>query len=260
MAIKKQFYGHGDPLLLAINANLRKAMGEDMTELSEKAVVKETNAGEQCVYHKVNAGDALFDEFERYHEAVHRRNKPCELLEENLMQLKRRKEDSLYSSLSGALYDPILQEYVLPTGMTEMKALEQDAARKRLLFREMSTRKRKNLLQCEIYCDPLVTSYRVTALMFTRGAKIPVKGEEVTRTKYGKLFQGDPLLDAVVDYEEKKVAPIPTETCKYRKVFHGDPLLNSSDLYHRCMRRKSAVPTVYRKINACDELLRAVME
>jgi len=148
----------------------------------------------------------------------------------------------------------------LPTGITEIKALEQDTARKRLLFREMSTRKRKNLLESEIYCDPLVTSYRVNALMFTGGAKIPVKGEEVTRSQYRKLFQGDPLLDAMMNYKQKKVVSIPVEVCKYRKFIHGDPLQLSSELYHQCMRRKSAVPCVYRKISACDELLSAVME
>ncbi len=260
MAIKKQFYGHGDPLLLAIKDNLRNVMGEGAPELSERDGVKEVNTGEKCVYHKVNAGDALFYEFERYHKAEQRHNKPCELLTKNLMQLKRHKEDSLYSALASALYDPILQEYVMPTGLTEIKALEQDTERKRLLFREMSTRKRKNLDECGIYCDPLVNSYRVDALMFTQGAKFPTKGAEVTTSKYRKLFQGDPLLDAIIKHDEKMTARVPVEVCKYRKVIHGDPLQLSSDLYHQCMRRKTAVPCVYRKINACDELLSAVME
>jgi len=73
--------------------------------------------------------------------------------------LKRNERGSLHHFET--VYDPILHEYVVPKEAKMMvHAIEQDRKNKHLLFQEMSMRKRKNLDQREIYCDPLVHVYR----------------------------------------------------------------------------------------------------
>jgi len=80
-------------------------------------------------------------------------------LESPEVLLKHTKRGSLHHP--EALYDPILHEYVVPKEAKLIAhAFEQDKKNKRLLFKEMSMRKRKNLDEREFYCDPLVHVYR----------------------------------------------------------------------------------------------------
>ena len=126
--------------------------------------------------------------------------------------LKHHKKGSLFSSHYGAMYDPILQEYILPsTTMMELKALKEDMIKKRQLFEEMKVRRDHNLENYELYCDPLVHGYRMKELMF-KGASpattatkpmtpfhrmVPI---EATPTMYRKVNQGDDLLTAFMAY------------------------------------------------------------
>ena len=185
---------------------------------------------------------------------------------ENL--LKRDKYNSLFSSHSGAFYDPILHEYILPeASVNELKVLGEDIVKKRQLFREMSVRKRRNLSEQELLCDPLVHPYRLRELMFRSAsahlnrlpATIVMKSEDAPEV-------GDPLFIASKKYPGKKLASVPAVPTKYRKLNAGDPLFSSSKKYHEAVMHKkyttpgAAVPCEYRKVNAGDPLLRAVME
>lgn len=124
--------------------------------------------------------------------------------------LKRNKNNSLFSSNSGAMYDPILHEFVLPrTSMLELKALKEDMLKKRQLFIEMKIRRDHNLEFYELYCDPLVNSYRMRDLMFKGSTKSHTDTTykkdkamtEATVSTPRKLNQGDDLLRAFMDYE-----------------------------------------------------------
>ena len=124
--------------------------------------------------------------------------------------LKRTNNNSLFSSNSGAMYDPILHEYILPsTKIEELKALKEDMLKKRQLFIEMKMRRDHNLEFYELYCDPLVNSYRMRDLMFKGSTKshtdtTSTKDKvmtEATVSKPRKLNQGDDLLRAFMDYE-----------------------------------------------------------
>ncbi len=126
--------------------------------------------------------------------------------------LKHHKKGSLFSSHYGAMYDPILQEYILPsTTMVELKALKEDMTKKRQLFEEMKVRRDHNLENYELYCDPLVHSYRTKELLFQGTSSttavtkpmatfhkiVPI---EASPTMYRKVNQGDDLLDAFMAY------------------------------------------------------------
>ena len=123
--------------------------------------------------------------------------------------LKRQKNDSLFSSHSGAMYDPILNEYVLPTtSMMELRALKEDMVKKHHLFDEMKTRRDHNLESYEILCDPLVNSYRRRELLL-KGIHAPVICSDckvsttipASPSTYRKLAQGDDLFNAFMKYE-----------------------------------------------------------
>lgn len=123
--------------------------------------------------------------------------------------LKRSKNGSLARSTE-AMYDPILHEYILPsTTMMELKALKDDMIMKRQLFNEMKTRRDHNLENYEIYCDPLVHTYRMRELMFSKkgtSCTTPAKNDAAVSVKaplsvYRKLNQGDDLFHAFISYD-----------------------------------------------------------
>lgn len=117
--------------------------------------------------------------------------------------LKRTKIDSLLSS-PGATYDPVLQEYVLPnTTMMELKALKEDMIKKRNIFHEFQCRKENNLQNYELFCDPLVHTYRMRDLLFKGNTGTPVDAFKATQSKavlskYRKLNAGDDLVKATM--------------------------------------------------------------
>ena len=117
--------------------------------------------------------------------------------------LKRHKEGSLFSSRSGAMYDPVLHEYILPTtSMLGLKALRDDMLKKRELFNEMKIRRDQNLRDYELYCDPLVHTYRRKELLFKPSPPphIEMINLDATPSTYRKLNQGDDLLQAFMNY------------------------------------------------------------
>ena len=269
MGVKKQLSGHGDPLLIAATKAGAKTKPRGhadpllmevvsgleatlATVQEEKALRGTRGVGERTF----SKGDALLNEVERYHHAEHdqheahelalhlRRNKYTSLtddlsnalfdpiLEEYVLPrktlaqlqalemgiaagevapkeelLKRRKETSLFSQYGDAMYDPVLQEYVLPgTTMLELQALKEDLIKKRFLFDEMKSRRDHNLESYELLCDPLVRSYRMKELVCRKMTPKPV------------------------DVEATKDKAIPT---KYRKLSCGDDLWNAADAYHK---------------------------
>lgn len=153
-------------------------------------------------------GDPLFKEAQRYHEAE--TDHVAEVAQNTALHervLKRDKHTSLFGSYSGATCDPILHEFVVPKStLSELKAIETDIENKRGLFREMSVRKRHNLDEQELYCDPLVHKYRVKALMLGRGPKKPLQDHRdiATKSTYRKLNKGDPLFTAATQYPDEK--------------------------------------------------------
>jgi hypothetical protein len=152
-------------------------------------------------------GDPLFKEAQRYHAETDHVAKVAQNIALHERVLKRDKHTSLFGSYSGATYDPILHEFVVPkSALSELKAIETDIENKRGLFREMSVRKRHNLDEQELYCDPLVHKYRMKALMFDRGPKKPLQDHRDIATKsiYRKLNKGDPLFTAATQYPDEE--------------------------------------------------------
>ena len=169
--------GHGDPLQLEVMAGLEQMPHDETT----KTCTCSFTSGER----HYGTGDPLFDEVERYHQD---KSDNVGGVTQNLALherlVKRDKNNSLSACHISALYDPFLHECVLPrTKLSELKDLEVDVAHKRDLFREMSGRKKLNLNERELYCDPLVHSYRMHALSTSKPA-------------YCKLDHGDPLFNA----------------------------------------------------------------
>jgi hypothetical protein len=167
MVVNKVLQGHGDPLLLEVVLGLEKEIHHELETKDGDAASKGTRGlGER----HLGIGDPLFKESERYHHAEndHVAGVAANVaLHERL--LKHNKHSSLFVQHVGSAYDPILQEYVMPKAtLEELKALEDDIVHKRALFHELSVRKRYNLDEQELYCDPLVSKYRIQELMFRR--------------------------------------------------------------------------------------------
>lgn len=142
--------------------------------------------------------------------------------------LKRHKTNSLFSSRSGAMFDPILQEYVLPgTSMLELKALKDDIINKHQLFTEMKIRMKHNLENYEVLCDPLVHSYRMTDLLFKgKSPTTTTANVKSTHVAPRKLYQGDDLLKATTTRRlEANAKPV---LSKYRKLNKGDDLFKAT--------------------------------
>ena len=213
--------GHGDPLLSAVKLHHPELLIKDNVATTMKGIrgVGERHGG---------CGDPLFLDSERYHQDENdhvvdvARNVA---LHERL--LKRNKHNSLFVSHDGSTYDPILREYIMPKAqLAELKSLEADIENKRGIFREMSLRKRKNLTERELYCDPLVNSYRMKALLYGRDI-LQVRRVEASKSTYRKLNQGDPLFSAT-----KKVSKANSAVkCIYRKVNAGDNLFDAIEQY-----------------------------
>jgi hypothetical protein len=190
--VRNVLQGHGDPLLMQVVKGLEELLIHPELETKTEEIKKQH-------------GDPLFKEAERYHQAE--TDHVAEVAQNIALHerlLKRDKRNSLFGDYSGTTYDPILREYVLPkSALSELKALESDIGNKRGLFREMSVRKRHNLDEKELYCDPLVHKYRVKALMFERGAKKPLQDqiEVATKSTFRKLNKGDPLFSAAKQYQ-----------------------------------------------------------
>ena len=127
--------------------------------------------------------------------------------------LKRRKNESLFSSHSGAMFDPVLHEYTIPgTSMLELKALKDDIIKKHQLFNEMQMRREHNLENCGLYCDPLVHSYRMRELIFKGSSPEDTTPPRVkdkmmlagaVPSTYRKLNEGDDLMKASVEYQKR---------------------------------------------------------
>ena len=187
---------------------------------------------------------------------------------------KRHISSSLFSSHTGVLFDPVLQEYVLlKASLSEMKALEEDIKKKRMLFHEMSMRKRKNLSSLELFCDPLVHSYRMKELLFKRTTKTNssrrhVKMDETKdelHSKHCNLNAGGPRLTESDDDPRKKMVPVPATLSEYRKLNAGDDLFTATMGYADATKLKTgtpkaALPCKYRKMNAGDPIQMAMME
>eukprot|EP01083_Nonionella_stella_P014436 40549_1 len=117
MGVKKQLYGHGDPLLMEVVAGLEET---NSIFQEEKPVGGIRGVGERTF----SKGDSLLKETERYHEA-HDHHEVIKLA----TFLRRSKENSLFAPNSQALFDPILEEYILPHSLLmELKAFEEDIA------------------------------------------------------------------------------------------------------------------------------------
>lgn len=248
-----QLHGHGDPLLMEVIVGLEEMLHPEF---------KNSTTGTRGVGERhAGIGDPLFKEAERYHqeENDHVANVAKKIaLHERLV--KRDKHNSLFGS-TGATYDPILHEYVLPAAtLSELKALEADIDNKRGLFREMSMRKRNNLNEQELYCDPLVNSYRMKALMFGRGDKklLQDKNGVAVKSTYRKLNKGDPLYTAA-----NKVSK-PYKFIGIYLYFHGIYSHLSihffGEIKYTGHQPVPAVECTYRKLNAGDELLNDIME
>jgi hypothetical protein len=231
MVVNKVLQGHGDPLLLEVVLGLEKEIHHELETKDGDAASKGTRGlGER----HLGIGDPLFKESERYHHAEndHVAGVAANVaLHERL--LKHNKHSSLFVQHVGSAYDPILQEYVMPKAtLEELKALEDDIVHKRALFHELSVRKRYNLDEQELYCDPLVSKYRIQELMFRRSfLPLKPKTDFVEQSKYRKLVQGDPLLTATESYHAEK--PVPVVACTYRKLNAGDPMIDAATEYHK---------------------------
>ena len=233
MVVHNVLQGHGDPLLLEVVVGLEEMLHPEL-KAKDNAASKEQGTVGLGERHG-GIGDPLFKEAERYHQAEN--DHVAEVAEHVALHsriLKRDKNTSLFSNYSGTTYDPILHELVLPkTTLTELKALEADIDNKRGIFREMSMRKRRNLNEQELYCDPLVNSYRMKALLFGRGNMKKPHGDQrdvAIKSTFRKLNKGDPLFTASKKYPVHK--PMPAEECMYRKVHAGDELLEAAMVHH----------------------------
>lgn len=230
MGVQKVFQYHGDPLLKEAVFGLDKNLTPELQIKHDDSSMKGTRGvGER----HLGNGDPLFKEAARYHQAE---NDHVATVATNVAMherlLKRDKQNSLFAQHAGSCYDPILREYVVPkTTLAELKALEADIDNKRCLFREMSVRKRHNLNEQELYCDPLVNSYRIEELMIGGTKRSPTaKMDAPERSKYRKLMQGDPLLAAATHYHTEE--PVPPVACTYRKLNAGDELFDAAMKYH----------------------------
>jgi len=120
--------------------------------------------------------------------------------------LLRHKDNSLTSSHAGALYNPVLHEYIIPNNsMLELEALQDDVVKKRQIFNELQSRRDNNLKAQELLCDPLVHSYRMKELLTRRSSPTPIaihKTTVATPSTYRKLNRGDELLNAFIDYDK----------------------------------------------------------
>eukprot|EP00581_Thalassiosira_minuscula_P005417 CAMPEP_0183745510 /NCGR_PEP_ID=MMETSP0737-20130205/66281_1 /TAXON_ID=385413 /ORGANISM="Thalassiosira miniscula, Strain CCMP1093" /LENGTH=223 /DNA_ID=CAMNT_0025981185 /DNA_START=564 /DNA_END=1235 /DNA_ORIENTATION=- len=130
--------------------------------------------------------------------------------------LKRRKNGSLSCPYSGAMFDPVLHEYTLPgTTMLELKALKEDIHKKRQLFNEMQTRREDNLENFGVFCDPLVRTYWMNAILFnnppedatTKEVKEKMKSSDGIASTYRKLNRGDDLMKASNEYHKRMALP-----------------------------------------------------
>ena len=119
--------------------------------------------------------------------------------------LLRHKKNSLTLSHAGALYNPVLHEYIIPNNsMLGLKALQDDVAKKRQIFNELQLRRDDNLKE-KLLCDPLVHSYRMKELLFRRASPTPMaihKTTVATPSTYRKLNYGDNLLNAFIEYDK----------------------------------------------------------
>lgn len=120
--------------------------------------------------------------------------------------LLRHKVNSLTSSHAGALYNPVLHEYIIPNNsMLELEALQDDVVKKRQIFNELQSRRDNNLKAQELLCDPLVHSYRMKELLTRRSSPTPIaihKTTVATPSTYRKLNGGDNLLSAFMEYDK----------------------------------------------------------
>ncbi|KAL7541442.1 hypothetical protein ACHAXR_010935 [Thalassiosira sp. AJA248-18] len=239
---------HGDPLLMEVVAGLEDTLAS--IHIQEGKNLGSRGVGERTFC----KGDSLLREAERYHHAEHDRHEASQLalhlkrvkhnslfdhrnalfdpiLEEYVLPkqtliqlkvlerdiadggiapredlLKRHKNNSLFSSHSGAMFDPVLQEYILPsTTMLELKALKEDMIKKRHLFNEMNMRREHNLQSYELFCDPLVHSSRMRELIFKgsspsspKRAADKIAPSEAVLSEYRKLNAGDDLFNATM--------------------------------------------------------------
>lgn len=230
--------GHGDPLLSAVKLSHPELVVKDdvATKIKGTRGVGERYSG---------SGDPLFQDAQRYHQAE---NDHVADVARNVALherfLLRNKRNSLFASHDGITYDPILREYVMPKAqLAELKSLEADIKNKRRIFREMSLRKRNNLYERELYCDPLVNSYRIKALLFERDT-LQVKRVEAPKSTYRKLNQGDPLFTAAENFSKANNAV----KCVYRKVNAGDNLLHAIKQYP--IKKVHAVAHLHHKVAA----------
>lgn len=229
MVVRNVLQGHGDPLLLEVVGGLEKMklLHPELETKNESTAKGTRGLGER----HSGIGDPLFKDAEHYHQVEN--DHVAEVQERVALHeriLKREKHNSLaLGACSGAKYDPILREYVLPKAkLAELKAIEADINNKRGIFREMSLRKRHNLNEQELYCDPLVNSYRMKALMFGRGnTKKPLEanGDIAVHSTFRKLNKGDPLFTATNMQQVQK--SLEAVECTYRKINGGDELLNA---------------------------------
>ncbi len=127
----KQLKGLADPLF-------EEACGLEETEKDPHKVGDLTSFGERSF-----SGDPLLTGVEQYHQGRHHDLATKVALREGLL-LKRHKKDSLVANHLEGIYDPILQEYVLPReALATLIAFEQDIKKKRELFKEMAERRHK---------------------------------------------------------------------------------------------------------------------
>ncbi|KAL3799270.1 hypothetical protein HJC23_012995 [Cyclotella cryptica] len=224
MGVQKVFQYHGDPFLKDVVFGLEKNVNPELEIKNDDTTTKGTRGlGER----HLGNGDPLFKETERYHQAENDHfATPANTVALHESLFKSNKHNSLRAHYAGSSYDPILREYASPkTTLGELKALEADMDNKRRLFREMCARKRHNLDEQELYCDPLVNSYRIKELMF-RGTKRSLKAAmDAEMSKYRKR-----MLAAAKFYPAEEA--FPPVACTYRKLNAGDDLFDAAMEYH----------------------------
>jgi hypothetical protein len=294
MGVTKQTKRHGDPLLLEVVKGLEKTLS-CLQEEKEPRLVAVRGVGERHLQH----GDPLLTESVRYHQSEHDR---VEVKARSAAQheslLKRNKYTSLFDSADGAIYDPILQEYVIPHSSLDMlKALEEDIGHKCKLFRELSERKKENLLRhgvaphesllkrtkgnslfashCGAFYDPILQEYMIPRasaselhalkediakkyMLFLEMSARKRKNLDDNELYCDQLVHRYRIQDIMLRGKNKTLEPTTFAVkSKFRKLAQGDPLL-AATLTTKHKVEVPAVPCAYRKLNKGDPMLKDV--
>ncbi|KAL7552293.1 hypothetical protein ACHAWF_015525 [Thalassiosira exigua] len=245
MGVKKQIRGHRDPLLKEVVAGLE----ETLSSLHEEKAHGVRGAGERTF----SRGDPLLRESERYHQMEHDNH------DEKILALhfKRDRHYSLFDPNYEALFDPILEEYVMPAAvLTKPSGSFRTSHGQLPLLPAVLKRTKDNSLlspQAELTSDPVLHEYVVpdTSMLELKAFRDDVMNkrhlfEEMKMRRDHNLESYELLCDPLVaSYRTSELlapqTPVPPETRGEKKRF-------------------PAVSSKFRKNNGGDDLLKATAE